>query len=144
MRLSVVPRRSDQGPTAAAVADWQHVQRNRGDLSPAGQGGSADRRRRGIHDGGPAAAVVQFASGCLCAVPAPVRRPAFLCQQSAAGRLDARSMPISCTSDCSSAPPMPSVAAVRWIFALLVAGLASAAAAQAPVPLYDSIGLNIG
>ena len=39
---------------------------------------------------------------------------------------------------------MPSVAAVRWIFALLVAGLASAAAAQEPVPLYDSIGLNIG
>lgn len=40
---------------------------------------------------------------------------------------------------------MPSVDVMKWTFALLLLAVASAAmAAQARVPLYDSVGLNIG
>jgi hypothetical protein len=39
---------------------------------------------------------------------------------------------------------MSSDAAMNWAFAAILLALSSAAMAQAPVPLYDSTGLNIG
>ena len=40
---------------------------------------------------------------------------------------------------------MPTLALMKWGFAAVLVALSSGAlAAQAPVPLYDSIGLNIG
>ena len=47
--------------------------------------------------------------------------------------------------DCRLILGMPSVVPMKWTFAALLIGLAPGAmAAQARVPLYDSIGLNIG
>src|SRR4051812_2641645 len=48
-------------------------------------------------------------------------------------------------TDCRSNLTVPSSARMRWTLAALLVAIASAAgAAQARVPLYDSIGLNIG